>query len=452
MSLDLTNKYNGKYGGMALPEDKHQALVQTPYGRGIVIRTRKQEHSEDVMREIELSDWVEPATTPAGPQRPSILYSTTNFPSVKPEIGDEVLTIYGRGRVLDIRAGQVYVVRLSSWRLAGRSLVTCYLSLAAMEVMRPKKIFEMSVEEKVEHAMEFKEKATKKFAAKEYGDALELYARAVDTVRYVQHKVAATNELRSDLLVVMITCCNNAATCCLQLHAWDRAQKFGKNALVLIDALYEKKGNSKIHELLNREGVSDSQLFGTWKVKSCLVTARGLAEKHETVEAVTTLKTALEVIASYKTEGDCKFKQLEGQEKQVRKLYAVCKDRLKAERQKEKKRALAMFGGGANKEEKKDVEKTESPTSPRSATVSSDTKPQAAEEEVLDDDMPPMKHGPMKKMVSFADGSKPGTEGEDEDEEEDDEPSLFDEHKEAIFVLAGFTIGTALALAFLRRR
>jgi tetratricopeptide (TPR) repeat protein len=449
MPLDLTNKFDGKYGGMPQPEEKHQALVQTPYGRGMVIRTRKQEHSEDVMREIELSEWVKPVT-PNGSPRPSILYSTTQFPSIKPEIGDEVLTIYGRGRVMDIRAEQV-VVRLSSWRLAGRSLVTCYLFQGAVQVVRPKKIYEMSVEEKVEHAMEFKEKATKTFASKEYGDALELYAKAVDTVRYVQHKANSSNELRADLLVVMITCCNNAATCCLQLREWDRAQKFGMNALLLIDALYEKKGKSKIHDLLNREGVSDSQLFGTWKVKSCLVIARGLAEKHDTQEAIKTLKTALDVIATYKAEGESKFKQLEGQEKELRKLYIVCKDRLKAERQKEKKRAVAMFGGGASKEEKKDVEKKdtekESPSSPRSVTVSPDTKPEAAEEEVFDD-MPPMKHTPMKKRVSFAEGSKPGNESEDED----DEPSLFDEHKEAIFIVAGVAIGTALTLAFLRRR
>jgi tetratricopeptide (TPR) repeat protein len=450
MPLDLTNKFNGKYGGVPhLPVDTHQALVQTPYGRGMVIRTRKQEHTEDVMREIELSDWVKPAT-PTGPQKSSILYSTTKFPSVKPEIGDEVLTIYGRGRVLDIRAEQI-VVRVSSWRLAGRSLVTCYLSPNAVQVVRPKKIHEMSVEEKVEHAMEFKEKATKAFAAKQYGHALELYARAVDTVRYVQHKANSSNELRSDLLVVMITCCNNAATCCLQLQEWDRAQKFGKNALILIDALYDKIGKSKIHDLLNREGVSDSQLFGTWKVKSCLVIARGLAEKHDTEEALTTLKTAVDVIATYKVEGDINFKQLEGQEKQVRKLYVVCKDRLKAERQKEKKRAIAMFGGSPSKEEKKDVEKKdtekESPSSPRSETVSPDTKPQAVEEEVFDD-MPPMKHIPMKKRVSFAQGSKPGSDSEDED----DESSLFGEHKEAIFIVAGVAIGTALTLMLLRRR
>jgi hypothetical protein len=448
MPLDLNNKFNGKYGGAPLPEDTHQALVQTPYGRGMVIRTRKQEHSEDVMREVELRDWVKPAS-PTGTPRPSILYSTTKFPSVKPEIGDEVLTIYGRGRVLDIRAGQI-VVRISSWRLAGRSLVTCYLSPSAVEVVRSKKIYEMSVEEKIEHAMEIKEKATKTFAAKEYGDALELYARAVDTVRYVQHKANSSNEMRADLLLVMITCCNNAATCCLQLHAWDRAQKFGKNALLLIDALYDKKGKSKIHDLLNREGVSDSQIFGTWKVKSCLVIARGLAEKHDTEEAVKTLKTAVDVIATYKIEGDSNFKQLECQEKQVRKLYVVCKDRLKAERQKEKKRAVAMFGGSSSKEEKKDPEKKdtekETPSSSRSVTASSGTKPQAEEEEF--EDMPPMKHIPMKKRVSFAQGSKPGNESEDED----DEPSLFDDHKEAIFIVASLAIGTALSLMLFKRR
>jgi hypothetical protein len=181
-----------------------------------------------------------------------------------------------------------------------------------------------------------------------------------------------------------------------------------------------------------------------------LVIARGLAEKHDTEEAVKTLKTAVDVIATYKIEGDSNFKQLEGQEKQVRKLYVVCKDRLKAERQKEKKRAVAMFGGSSSKEEKKDPEKKdtekETPSSSRSVTASSGTKPQAEEEEF--EDMPPMKHIPMKKRVSFAQGSKPGNESEDED----DEPSLFDDHKEAIFIVASLAIGTALSLMLFKRR
>ena len=89
------------------------------------------------------------------------------------------------------------------------------------------------------------------FAEKDYTAALETYARAVDAVRYVQHNKQSSNEVRADLLVVMVTCSNNAATCCLQLKQWTEACNYAKNTLVLIDALEEKYG-MKIHTILTK--------------------------------------------------------------------------------------------------------------------------------------------------------------------------------------------------------
>ena len=114
--------FDGKYGGLHVPEDKDQALVTTPFGTGLVVRTRKDEKSGKViMREIELCDWLKPEAS-KGPQRPCVLFSPTKFPSVRPQLGSEVLTVYGRGKVVEVRDDKTVVVKLANWRLAGRSL------------------------------------------------------------------------------------------------------------------------------------------------------------------------------------------------------------------------------------------------------------------------------------------------------------------------------------------
>jgi tetratricopeptide (TPR) repeat protein len=442
---------------MYYPEDKDQALVETPYGKGVVVRTRTHPDGEHAtIREIELLDWNKPDSS-RGPKRPNMLYSPSEFPSVTPVVGSEVSTIYGRGKVTEVRQ-QMVVVKVSSWRLAGRSTVTCYLSTESVQVIRPKKIFEMTIFEKVEHAQHLKKQASSKFSAKEYTEALRLYAEAVDAVRYVQHKKDSTNELRADLLILMITCCNNAATCCLQLKDWDRAKKFGKNALVLLEALYEKKGNSNILKLLNREGTTSAKLFGTWMVKSRLVIARGLAERHDTNEAIDNLKKAQEMISEYKKEEDPMFRQLQSQEKEARKLLASCKDRIKAERKKEKQRARAMFMGA---EEKKDSENNKDPNETQSATKRERnvifTEQDSHDDVVVTNriESTGMEQGmanafpeksPQKKRVSFADGSTPGS------VDDNAEPSFLEEHKEALLVVVGIALGSLCVHMLSRRR
>lgn len=270
MSSSPPIDFSKQFGSSFVPEDKDQAIVDTPFGKGIVVRTRKHGlTSEFSMREIELVDWTRPQV-PKGIQKPHMLYSPAKFPSVKPKIGDEVLTTWGRGKVVEIRDDDpnTHVIKLSSWRLAGRSSVMCYVSANDIEVMRPYRIYDMSIWEKVEHAEHLKHVATKKFNGKDFPGALEIYAKAVDAVRYVQHGKDSTNELRADLLVVMITCSNNAGTCCLHLKNWERAESLGHNALILIDALEERK-DSKIRKIINADGIGDSQLFGSWKVKVC---------------------------------------------------------------------------------------------------------------------------------------------------------------------------------------
>ena len=265
--LDFSKEFSSKN---YQPEDKDQAIVVTPYGKGIVVRTRTNDKSTTI-RDIELVDWNNQQPS-SGPLKPHILYSAENYPSVQAEIGSDVLTQFGRGKVTEIRDDdpqQTHVVLISNWRLAGRSRVKCFVAAKDIQVVKPHKIYDMSVFEKVEYANTLKEQAAKMFASHNWEAALEIWAKAIDAVRYVQHGADSTNEVRADLLVIMITCGNNCATCCVQLKRWELAEKYAVNALVLVDALEKRKGESKIRKIINRDGVSDSQLFGAWKAKVC---------------------------------------------------------------------------------------------------------------------------------------------------------------------------------------
>lgn len=57
-------------------------------------------------------------------------------------------------------------------------------------------VSKMNVHEKIEYAQDLKASATSNFSAKRYQEALDFYAKAVDTVRYVQHDTSSSNENR----------------------------------------------------------------------------------------------------------------------------------------------------------------------------------------------------------------------------------------------------------------
>jgi hypothetical protein len=86
--------------------------------------------------------------------------------------------------VIKVRQHQV-VVRLSSWHLAGRSTVTCYLSITAVEVVRSK-LYEMSVYE--QSGLPRTQEENRRLYRQELQCGVNTYASAVDAVRYVQHK------------------------------------------------------------------------------------------------------------------------------------------------------------------------------------------------------------------------------------------------------------------------
>jgi hypothetical protein len=169
---------------------------------------------------------------------------------------------------------------------------------------------------------------------------LEEYSRAVGAVKYVQHKNDAPNSLRADLLVVMITCSNNAGTCCVKLgghHTNERSVEFARQSLDLIEAL-EKKRGFKIHGEMVAAGYTDEKIFGEWKVKAYLILANGLSARGNVDEALATLKKARTVIADFAS-----ATALQRTEREVLKLSATLKERRKAQVTKERRRAQAMF-------------------------------------------------------------------------------------------------------------
>ena len=133
--------------------------------------------------------------------------------------------------------------------------------------------------------------------------ALSSNARAVEAVRYVHHDARSSNELRADLVEVMVTCSNNAATCCVRLRRWPEAGRHARNALVILDALYAKRGK-KIHGVLTLVGASDAKLFGEWRSKSLLIAAKASTNQSDHDEALERSRAARRCVDEFSNHDD----------------------------------------------------------------------------------------------------------------------------------------------------
>ncbi|CAB9515715.1 expressed unknown protein [Seminavis robusta] len=462
-SDDDEYEYEGRYG--RLREDADQALVSTPYGRGLVIRTRKNPSSGKVVsRDIEMMDW-KMAQPKRGPPQKAMLYTAEPFPSVAPNVGDDVKCQFGRGKIVELTDDRVKV-ELSSWRLAGRSKVHCYLSRSGVQVLRPKLVYEMNVGERVAHAQQLKEQARVAFGQKDYERALTKYALAVDAVRYVQHDKQSTNYLRADLLVIMITCCNNAATCCAQQKQWDQVARYANNALLLIQSLQDRQSKnedpSKIMQVLTRDGMDDVKIFGEWKCKSLLLLAKTEQARENYTKALGHCKTAHDIVT--KDFEESKSKVLSMQKKEISRIHAAAKEGKQKLHKKEKQRAQAMFGG-SSKSEKEDggAVKTNSGSPAKAATTATTTSPKEKDVSKTPRTKQPTtnnNNGPkFRRTVTFEDGGKPSDEYEnkkksnndDDEEEEDVELPWYQEHQELLILVGGLAFFGVLLQAMLTR-
>jgi len=380
-----------------------QRIVSTPYGRGLVVKTYYTKHlkpkqldldengditsdNSDTTRyyEIHLIDWIssinESSSSSLGTNnikaKATTLYTTEDYPSVQPKIGDDVLFIpFGRGIISNaIQTDNnkdssssdpvKYEITLTSWRLASGCRVKCYsFATSKIQVVRKKRLVEMKPPEKIDYALQKKKEASEHFKNKNFGDALRQYALAVDSVRYLSYaggdKVNETH-IRSTLLEIMVTCCNNASTCSLKIKNYASCEQYAKNALLLLDALYNKRGMT-IHSYLisKKKNLSDEKLFGEWRGKSLLMIAKSLFEnekKQDFTQAIEYLnKAKKECIEPYMTDDPSKQKALAGLksvQKEVLKLQRSCLLKKKENDKKEKRRAQAMFGSSSNKSKK----------------------------------------------------------------------------------------------------
>lgn len=410
-------------------QDIDQRFVITPYGKGIVVATRVRQQQRNsnsivgdekdclqnrnellaavdwtaenaqmtrekptcntpslVVQVVELLDWDISSSSSAASKFPK-LYTSSYLPSVPPMLGDDVICTYGRGTIIqlptssssittttDTTSSQTHiVVHIKSWRLAERNKVICYLLPQHVHVVRKKTLHEMDVYEKVEHANQLKQDANTCFSNQQYEQALIKYEKAVDSVRYVQHDTDSNNYVRADLVEIMITCSNNAATSCLKLlqaaptttadtkrsskdtnsYYKELILKNARNALVLIEALYDKRGQ-KIHTILSKK-YPDSKLFGEWRIKSLLLIAKIYLEKKELSECVAVCKQIKMILEEFNPSSDDPQATavLARQEKESQRLLATSVKQLKLEKQKEKKRAQAMFGSPSTTKSKK---------------------------------------------------------------------------------------------------
>uniref|UniRef100_A0A7S4VCI4 Peptidylprolyl isomerase n=1 Tax=Ditylum brightwellii TaxID=49249 RepID=A0A7S4VCI4_9STRA len=452
-------------------------IVKTPYGKGVVLQKRK----EDGMYETQLDGFI------------GKLYTAEKYPSVTPEINNDVICTFGRGIVESIE-GEQCTVRLSSWRLAQRCTVRCYLRLDTVSVVGKKSLREMNTFERVSYGQTLKTKASEQFRQKKYNEALKLYADAIDSVRFVQHDAQSDNYIRADLVLLMVTCSNNAGTCCVQLEKLDQAHRFATNALVLVDALYAKRGK-KIHSILMEDGFTDAKLFGEFTTKSRLLLATALHAHDKHDEAIATLKVATTVVTKYleeKETAEASIKGLKIQEKQIKKLHAQCLHRKRLDKKKEIKRAQAMFGSKSSAASTPDVSssssspKNDSTASTTTVTASTPSTAPASVKPTSKPASPPASappkslrrsiNGSMKKSVTFApdhdlnqistipdDEKKCDSDdhvkmpsnnvlnSNDDDSDEEEEMPWYQEHKEALIV-AGLAGVMGLSTMLLRKR
>mmetsp|Transcript_5576 Transcript_5576/g.8191 ORF Transcript_5576/g.8191 Transcript_5576/m.8191 type:complete len:230 (+) Transcript_5576:505-1194(+) len=226
-----------------------------------------------------------------------MLCTAEKYLSVTPEINNDVICTFGRGIVKPI-AGDQCAVCLFSWRLAQRCTVCCYLCLDTVNIVGKKSLKEMNTFEQVSYGQTLKTKALEQFHQKKYNEALKLDADAIDSVRFVQHDAQSDNYICANLVLLMVMCSNKAGTCCLQLEKNDQAHRFATNALVLLNALYAKRGK-KNHSILMEDGYTDAKLFGEFTTKSCLLLATALHvhDKHD--EDIATLKVATAIATKY---------------------------------------------------------------------------------------------------------------------------------------------------------
>ncbi|GMH88044.1 hypothetical protein TL16_g11039 [Triparma laevis f. inornata] len=201
------------------------ASIKTPYGFGICIATGSLTPAGTpvVPAQIKLRSW-----TLANSKNPSLYTFDNTWDLILPdvEVGCDVMTPYGRGRVLKLEDTETDVytespvcaeVILTEWRLANNSRVRCYLNFSDLSYLPPKKFGELSSLEKIETANSKRESAKEPLSCNDLDAANALYTQACFYLQTIDNDTLGNNYDRACLLECMIACKNNGAMCCVKL-------------------------------------------------------------------------------------------------------------------------------------------------------------------------------------------------------------------------------------------
>jgi tetratricopeptide (TPR) repeat protein len=220
--------------------------------------------------------------------------------------------------------------------------------------------------------MELKQKASRLFQAKQYQEALQLYRQIVQVISQSpssQNDNEGDLHARADVLILMITSCNNAATCSMSMataatnhgsvgqgeqlsqDSYQDANIFAQQAQSLIATLQRNKGG-EIHAILKHD-YADSKIFGEWLVKSIFIQAKVRAVRYQDyAQANTLIQEARSIVRTYldniSTKSNSK-KILVSLDRDLIKLHKYCREQQQVVTQREKEQAKAMFGGKETK-------------------------------------------------------------------------------------------------------
>ena len=477
-------------------------IYNTPYGRALLYNTKDNLYNQNSSQNNEEKNEESALALPrvhclklqdivlADGKHPTLYTCAKTLPHPKPRGDDDViLGNFGRGTVLKVEScsegssgdDEKVVVQLTNWRLARRSTVKIYCNASNFtnseqyRIVRKKRVYEMSIYERIEHSKVLKKEAIPHFVKGDYEKALDLFTQAVYAVRMQQHTPESTNEMRADLVEIMISCSNNAASCFVKMGKWEEAQQHARNALLLIDALDGKRGQ-KVHLILREGGLSDLKIFGEWRVKSYLIIARAEAEQQEFSMALARLKQAMSV-----TRGgigiNAKVKLgLEKQDNEIRRLMQTYGERHKMLYRKEKARAKAMFSGNEKSksingtkpdQNGSNVSKVEQKASLKGKTINNDKKKVVPSEKKSEKDVTQVenvnKSNVKDTTKSLPDTTKSLPDNNDENldsnegydgNSEDDYIPWYEEHKEALILtgVGALALGTIVTMRSIRSK
>jgi len=294
------------------------------------------------------------------------------------EVGGQVLTLFGRGRILQVRSTQVKV-HILPWKLAnGESKVFASIpNDQVLCVLSKCRASGMDLAQKREYVQALKRAAVAQGQARRYGCALDLYRKTIAVVTALLQETrpgadaagsdSSTSKQkhsaeRADWLVTVVRCSNNAAAICLQLDLFEDCMSLTRNAMLVLDALQGEQrpsfpgpptdtamalqlaidktdSNSSCEEkksAASPQQVGQVRLFGECKIQSLLYMAAALLKVEQASACKKTCEQAQTILKQYsgreyleRSEYKSTLKRLVSLQKQIKALKKQARQAMK---------------------------------------------------------------------------------------------------------------------------